>query len=285
MAAGGNMKKKGYAAGGVGMKKGYAAGGVGMKKKMMSAGGTMKKKMMSVGGMPMAKDPKTGKMMPSFAMDGVGKMAKGGSAMYKKGYAAGGVAMKKLFGGGYALSEKSGSKVKSRFSRDEDKTPMKRKSDYQKVKVKKRKTRSGISAKDNTSSSYNVATRSYPGAGVRSKSTTTSKGAETAAQKKARLAKAAKIKAAKAAKEKAAKAAKAAREKAKRDKGRRTVEPSTFKKVMSVLGNVKRPTARQETDAEMKARLLKEKKAREQAKKNKNKPKYGRFNYMARGVK
>jgi len=83
MSAGGNMKKKGYAAGGM------------MKKKMMSAGGTMKKKMMSAGGMPMAKDPKTGKMIPKFAMDGVGKMAKGGSAMYKKGYAAGGVAMKK----------------------------------------------------------------------------------------------------------------------------------------------------------------------------------------------
>ena len=78
MSAGGNMKKKGYAAGGM-TKKGYAAGGLGMKKKMMSAGG-----------MPMAKDPKTGKMMPKFAMDGVDKMAKGGSAMYKKGYAAGG---------------------------------------------------------------------------------------------------------------------------------------------------------------------------------------------------
>ena len=67
MSAGGNMKKKGYAGGGVGMKKGYAAGG-----------------------MPMAKDPKTGKMMPKFAMDGVGKMAKGGNAMKKKGYSVGG---------------------------------------------------------------------------------------------------------------------------------------------------------------------------------------------------
>tara|TARA_X000001388_G_scaffold13900_2_gene8070 strand:+ start:858 stop:1112 length:255 start_codon:yes stop_codon:yes gene_type:complete len=63
----------------------------------------MKKKMMSAGGMPMAKDPKTGKMIPKFAMDGVGKMAKGGSAMYKKGYAAGGVAMKKkMMAGGMA---------------------------------------------------------------------------------------------------------------------------------------------------------------------------------------
>ena len=252
MAAGGNMKKKGY-----------AAGGVGMKKKMMAAGG-----------MPMAKDPKTGKMMPSFAMDGVGKMAKGGSAMYKKGYAAGGVAMKKLFAGGYALSEKSGSKVKSRFSKDEDKTPMKRKSDYQKAgeKLTKTKTRSGISAKDNTSSSYNASTRSYPGAGVRKKSTTTSE--ETAAQKKARLAKAAKIKAAKVAKEKARKEKE---RKAKRDKERKIVKPSAFNKVLSVLGGV-RPTSRKETNAEMKARLLKEKKATEKAKKNKNKKKPVNFN-------
>jgi hypothetical protein len=52
----------------------------------------------------MAKDPKTGKMMPTFAMDGVGKMAKGGNAMYKKGYAAGGAAMKKkmMMAGGMA---------------------------------------------------------------------------------------------------------------------------------------------------------------------------------------
>ena len=102
MSAGGNMKKKGYAAGGM-TKKGYAAGGLGMKKKMMSAGG-----------MPMAKDPKTGKMMPKFAMDGVGKMAKGGSAMYKKGYAAGGVAMKKkmMAGGGMSTSEYDITKAK-----------------------------------------------------------------------------------------------------------------------------------------------------------------------------
>ena len=118
MSAGGNMKKKGYAgggvgmkkgyaAGGVGMKKGYAAGGVGMKKKMMSAGGTMKKKMMSAGGMPMAKDPKTGKMIPKFAMDGVGKMAKGGNAM-KMGYMKkGGVAKKKMMAGG-GMSKKKG---------------------------------------------------------------------------------------------------------------------------------------------------------------------------------
>ena len=113
MSAGGNMKKKGYAGGGVGMKKGYAAGGVGMKKKMMSAGGTMKKKMMAAGGMPMAKDPKTGKMMPKFAMDGVGKMAKGGNAMKKKGYAGGGVGMKK----GYSIGGTTAAKKKKLMAR------------------------------------------------------------------------------------------------------------------------------------------------------------------------
>ena len=60
-------------------KKGYAKGG--MKKKGYSKGGAM----------PMAKNPKTGKMMPKFAMDGKGKMAKGGM-MKKKGYAKGGAA-------------------------------------------------------------------------------------------------------------------------------------------------------------------------------------------------
>ena len=47
----------------------------------------MKKKGMARGGakMPMAKDPKTGKMMPAFAMDGKGKMAKGGQ-VYKRGH-------------------------------------------------------------------------------------------------------------------------------------------------------------------------------------------------------
>ena len=63
-------------------KKGYAKGG--MKKKGYSKGGAM----------PMAKNPKTGKMMPKFAMDGKGKMAKGGM-MKKKGYAKGGMMKKK----------------------------------------------------------------------------------------------------------------------------------------------------------------------------------------------
>jgi hypothetical protein len=66
-------------------KKGYARGGAKMKK--MRAGG---------GKMPMAKDPKTGKMVPTFAMDGKGKMRAG--TMKKKGMARGGV--KKMMGGG-----------------------------------------------------------------------------------------------------------------------------------------------------------------------------------------
>ena len=44
-------------------KKGMARGGMKMKKKGMARGGAK---------MPMAKDPKTGKMVPAFAMDGKG---------------------------------------------------------------------------------------------------------------------------------------------------------------------------------------------------------------------
>ena len=76
MAAGGNMKKKGYAAGGAS----------GMKKKMMSRGGKM----------PMVTNPTTGKKVPAFAMDGVGKMAKGGN-MKKKMMSAGGNMKKKMY--------------------------------------------------------------------------------------------------------------------------------------------------------------------------------------------
>ena len=77
-----------------------------MKKKGMARGGAMKKKGMARGGakMPMAKDPKTGKMIPAFAMDGKGKMNKGGMMKkkgmarggMKKGYAAGGMTVPQL---------------------------------------------------------------------------------------------------------------------------------------------------------------------------------------------
>ena len=77
-----------------------------MKKKGMARGG-MKKKGYAKGGakLPMAKDPKTGKMVPAFAMDGKGKMNKGGmmkkkgmakGGMMKKGYAAGGMTVPQL---------------------------------------------------------------------------------------------------------------------------------------------------------------------------------------------
>ena len=74
-------------------KKGMARGGAKMK---------MKKKGMARGGakMPMAKDPKTGKMIPAFAMDGKGKMNKGGMTKKKKGYAKGGMKKKGIARGG-----------------------------------------------------------------------------------------------------------------------------------------------------------------------------------------
>ena len=68
-----------------------------MKKKGYARGG-IKKKSMARGGMPMKKDPKTGKMIPAFAMDGKGKMKKGGMA--KKGYAKGGMGKKGAAKGG-----------------------------------------------------------------------------------------------------------------------------------------------------------------------------------------
>ena len=63
----------------------------------------MKKKGMAKGGkLPMKKDPKTGAMVPAYAMDGKGKMKDGGKvkkkgmakggAMKKKGYSIGGMA-------------------------------------------------------------------------------------------------------------------------------------------------------------------------------------------------
>ena len=75
---------------------------------------TMKKKGMARGGakMPMKTDPKTGKMVPAFAMDGKGKMNKGGMARKKKGYAMGGTVMKgntlvkKMAMGGTAMKKK-----------------------------------------------------------------------------------------------------------------------------------------------------------------------------------
>ena len=68
----------------------------GMKKKGYAAGGAM----------PMKKNPKTGEMVPSFAMDGKGKMYKGGAMMKKKGYAKGGMMKKKGMAKGGAMKAK-----------------------------------------------------------------------------------------------------------------------------------------------------------------------------------
>jgi hypothetical protein len=84
-------KPTGSATGLSGMKR----GGMTMKKKGYAKGGMKKKGYSKGGAMPMGKDPKTGKMIPKFAMDGKGKMAKGGMTMKKKGMAKGGAMMKK----------------------------------------------------------------------------------------------------------------------------------------------------------------------------------------------
>ena len=73
----------------------------------MHTKGKMKKKGMARGGakMPMSKDPKTGKMVPAFAMDGKGKMAKGGMMKKKKGYAKGGMKKKGYAAGGMTVGQ------------------------------------------------------------------------------------------------------------------------------------------------------------------------------------
>ena len=88
-------KSKGYKAGGKIKAKGMMKGGRAMKPKGMKKGGrAMKPKGYSTGGkakMPMSKDPKTGQMVPTFAMDGKGKMMGGGKVrMTPKGMSAGG---------------------------------------------------------------------------------------------------------------------------------------------------------------------------------------------------
>jgi hypothetical protein len=67
-----------------------------------------KSKMKTSGGMPMVK--KDGKMVPSFAADGVGKMKAGGAAgMMKPKMAAGGGMMKpKMAAGGGMMRSKMG---------------------------------------------------------------------------------------------------------------------------------------------------------------------------------
>ncbi len=81
--AGGKKTKMGYA-GGKKTKMGMAGG---RRTKMGMAGGKktkMSTKMMASGKstkMPMSKDPRTGEMVPSFTVDGKGKMMGGGKTM------------------------------------------------------------------------------------------------------------------------------------------------------------------------------------------------------------
>ena len=84
-----------------------------MKKKPVK-----KKKGMARGGakMPMAKNPKTGKMVPAFSMDGKGKMAKGGM-MKKKGMAKGGAVAKKKAGGAVAKKMGGGKMMKKGYAK------------------------------------------------------------------------------------------------------------------------------------------------------------------------
>lgn len=47
-------------------------------RKPMMYGGMSEKPKMAMGGKPMAKNPETGQMMPTYAMDGKGEMMYGG---------------------------------------------------------------------------------------------------------------------------------------------------------------------------------------------------------------
>ena len=92
---------------------GARAGARGRRIVRRMGGGMMKSKMkakgMSAGGkMPMAKDPKTGKMVPEFAVDGKGKMM-GGGKVKSKGYKAGGKMKAKGYKTGGKMKAKGGS--------------------------------------------------------------------------------------------------------------------------------------------------------------------------------
>ena len=81
-------------------------------------GGKVKAKGMAAGGavLPMGKDPKTGKSIPKFAMDGKGKMAKGGTVK-AKGMAMGGKVKSKGMAMGGKVKAKGmamGGKVKAK---------------------------------------------------------------------------------------------------------------------------------------------------------------------------
>ena len=117
--AGGKKTKMGYA-GGKKTKMGMAGG---RRTKMGMAGGKktkMSTKMMASGKstkMPMSKDPRTGEMVPSFTVDGKGKMMGGGkpmSMMTKDGVRMSPKMMAN--GGGTMLDRKNGGNTVARGS-------------------------------------------------------------------------------------------------------------------------------------------------------------------------
>ena len=117
------MKKKskmGYA-GGKKTKMGYAGGKkTNMSTKMMASGKSTK--------MPMSKDPKTGQMVPSFAVDGKGKMMGGGKTMNMmtsdgvkmspKMMANGGATMMDRKNGGNTVARGSGAARTQKFTKN-----------------------------------------------------------------------------------------------------------------------------------------------------------------------
>mgnify|MGYP003147067478 CR=1 FL=1 len=117
---------------GMGMKKKMTMAGGGMMRKKGMAGGGMMKKGYRAGGMPMTTDPKTGKKVPTFAVDGKGKMKAGG--MTKKGYQAGG-----KLGSGLTERQKMLMKVKPRATTAKQKAKARAEEAREMLKTGKRK--------------------------------------------------------------------------------------------------------------------------------------------------
>ena len=239
-----------------------------MKKKMMSAGGNMKKKMMSAGG-----------------------------TMKKKGYAAGGAMKKKMMSAGGNMKKKMMSKGgkmpmnpatgKPTFVGDGvgkmAKGGMKKGYAAGGAMMKKKKvtaSRGALAVSD-----YDITRAKMPGSRKSTKNVSTKKKAPVVTQ--ARLDKlgmtlrqfrnAYKINAAGTGYVKRKTALKP------KSGNNKIVKPSKTTRLLSFLGGVKPPVDRQETAAERKARLTKEKSKKQKVKKNNNKK--VSFNYMARGVR
>jgi hypothetical protein len=111
-----------------GMKKG------GMAQAKMMAGGGMMKKGYAAGGMPMTM--KDGKRVPTFAADGKGAMAKGGTAKAKM-MAGGGMAKAKMMAGGGMGKVPTGKPAMGSASKRADGIAMKGKTDTKQIAMKK----------------------------------------------------------------------------------------------------------------------------------------------------